>query len=109
VQKAIDDLVWLAEAWPPDQQNRVFTTDNIGKLASNLLRKKYRNENEKDREKREKRQFALGAMFMEKGVNKCMQKVTTPYRERLFHESTSLMLTLKKAALDADVGVSADI
>jgi hypothetical protein len=109
VQKAIDDLVWLAEVWPPDQQNRVFTTENIAKLASNLLKKRYRNEAEKDREKREQRQYALGAMFMEKGVNKCRERVTEPYQDRYLHESLALMLTLKKAALRSDVGVSLNV
>lgn len=99
----------MAKIWPPDQQNRVFTKGNIEELVSKLLTARYRTETEKDRKSRKERQYALGAMFMEKGVNKCMQKVDAPYMERVRKEAISLMLTLKKATLGADAGVSASI
>lgn len=109
VQRALEDLVWLNEVWPPDQQNRVFTKENVENLVSGLLAARCKTETEEDRKDREERQYALGAMFMEKGVNKCMQKVDEPYRERVQRDALSLMLTLKKATLGPRAGVSLGI
>ena len=109
VQTAIEDLIWLAEVWPPDQQNKVFTEANIAKLVSRLLTAGYSSEDEKDRTGRVGRQKALGAMFLEKGIINCLAYVPEAYHERDEREAIGLVLRLKKVVLGPGATFSYDL
>lgn len=98
IEKALDDLILLTKVWPTDQQNIVFTENRIRKFVSSLLIAQYEKETQADRKRREDRQYALAATFMEKGVIKCLEKVDAPYHDRIQKESIGLILTLKRAA-----------
>jgi len=109
VQTAIEQLIWLAEVWPPNQQNKVFTETSIAKLVSRLLTVKYSSEDEKDRTGRERRQKALAAMFLEKGIIKCLDYVPEAYHERDEREAIGLVMRLKGVMLGPGAGFNYEL
>jgi hypothetical protein len=106
VQKTLDDLVWLLQNMPPDQQNTLFTEENIKKFVSVLLTSRFPKEKQDDQHEREERQYRIAAMLMEKGVAKCLKRVDEIYRERIERDALELMLILKKSAVGRNEAVN---
>jgi hypothetical protein len=76
VTKALEDMTWLAETWPPEQQNLVFTEEKIDRLVSALIttseRIKPRKGEEEDRNEATRREERMAALLMQKGAYKCL-------------------------------------
>jgi hypothetical protein len=76
VMKALEDMMWLIETWPPDQQNLVFTEERIDRLVSALItrseRIKPRKGEKEDRDETIRREERMAALLMRKGALRCL-------------------------------------
>ena len=111
VEKVLDDLVWLIETWPPDQQNMVLTPERIDRLVSALLTVhivdlRPRIEGGKDLERLIERQYQIAAMIMEKGAAKCLEAFERKEQESppyLGMDSPLYRLVMRDAGAAIDV------
>ena len=46
------------------------------------------------------REFQIAAMFMQKGISRCLDRVTEPYRDRMWHDAIGLMMILTHEATE---------
>jgi hypothetical protein len=116
VTKALEDMIWLIETWPRDQQNLVFTEETIDRLTSALItrseRVKARKHETEDRDETAKREDRLAAMFMQKGVNKCLRAFERKEKEsplyRWVEREAGTVIDVLNYVATGEGGVDAD-
>ena len=100
--EGLDDLVLAANTLPVEEQNEIFAEDRIRPLVIALLtgseKKKVHSMDEESRNAMVDREFQIAAMFMEKGITKCLDRVRKPYVERMMRDAAGVALILNYEA-----------
>jgi hypothetical protein len=113
--EGLDDLVLAANTLPAEEQNEIFTEDRIKPLVSALLtasekKKRVQSKNDESRNVMVDREFQIAAMFMQKGISKCLDRVREPYGERMWRDASGVMMILNyEATKGKQVGASVDV
>lgn len=116
VTRALEDMIWLIETWPPDQQNPVFTEEIIDQLTSALItrseRVKARKREKEDRDETAKREDRIAAMLMEKGAFKCLRAFERKEKEsplyRMVEREAYTTVHILKYVATSEQGVAGD-
>jgi hypothetical protein len=106
VEKSIDDLVWLMDHWPPDQQSMVFTPQRIEKFATACLTSHFDKESDSDAKERIKRQYEIAAVLAERGAAMCLEAFERKEKEsppNLGMDSPLYDLVRREAATTIDL------
>jgi|GEM_PF-7032851 len=87
---------------PAEEQNEIFTKERILPLVSALLtaseKKRIQCKNNDSRNAMIDREFEIAAVFMEKGIMKCSDRVGIPYGERIKRDAWELLRILNYEA-----------
>ena len=75
VQKAIDDLVLLADSLPDDKQEQIFNYENINRLISSILRQPFWIDS--DHDELDGRRIQLAALLVEVSLKMCIAQYKT--------------------------------
>ena len=109
VERTLDDLVWLVDTWPPDQQNRVFTEQAIDDLVIALLHSstsdkvKETSKTARDYGKLNKRVNRIAGILMDRGISYCVGCIKEePFRKFFQEEALKMMGVLKYAATGSE-------
>jgi len=109
VENTLEDLVWLIDTWPPNQQNRVFTEQAINDLVIALLvsamsdEVKETSKTARDYKKMNERVDRIAGMLMDRGISYCVGCIKEePYRKFFQEEALKLMGVLKYAATGSE-------
>ena len=75
-QKAIDDLILLADSLPDDKQQQIFNYENVYRLVRSILRQPF-STYPLDNDELDGRRIQLAASIAEKGLEMCITKYKT--------------------------------
>lgn len=108
IVQALDDLVLTVNTLPAEEQNEIFLEDRIRPLVSALLtassKKRVGAKNDESRAIMVDREFQIAAMFMQKGISKCLNRVRKPFGDRTLNDAIDLMQILHYEATNGKSG-----
>lgn len=94
IRSVISDLTWFAKEWPESELSQVFTADDIKELVIALTPA-----GGKQTPAGLQRQYEIAALFMERGINKCLESVDKRYRNYIERDAWRVLELLKVVAV----------